>query len=548
MKIILQYKTVVGVCVALAAVFLVSIFLLTAQNSSAQIDIDTCQKEYQTRQFKCIDNLKACSDACDKSSAGNFEAFTSCQEPCNSRRNDCDAAANALYAECLGVGSPGLGLPMVDVTPAPIESPAGQQQPVTQPPAVTAPKTVVPAPVPTPAPAKTPERSDGDRQEIIVGGITYVPALVETEPTKNMFKDFVVVKNPDALLCAGANCTVQVRFFPQINMKNPDPVLCAGASCTVQIRFFPQINAHNLAGTELPIIATNDSPVISLPSGSVKDSPSFIIDVGKLTTDAQAKSEKPELSDEEMSQILQKNIAEILDRNKDVAVETIEISVPEAKSDKQPAFQSVEPQASYITMTYFDSSADAKGNPIVSPSILAVYSGTHLGIKQISDEGARGSGPAIEVSSGKAIFVVGWDAAEEYVAPINFSTKLDNIEVKHKKTAYGVSFDPQTGQKIVELYDGEIEISDKNTGKTLTVLSTTFDSPIKRIEIDASGNIEEQIAIPQSEWPAFVAKHQKSRSGVWLYVFGVAVLGAVTYFVYRKKDILIKMIKREPMQ
>ena len=40
----------------------------------------------------------------------------------------------------------------------------------------------------------------------------------------------------------------------------------------------------------------------------------------------------------------------------------------------------------------------------------------------------------------------------------------------------------------------------------------------------------------------------KSKIGAWLWVLFTAIIGGLGYLAYRKKDILIKMIKREPMQ
>ena len=79
-------------------------------------------------------------------------------------------------------------------------------------------------------------------------------------------------------------------------------------------------------------------------------------------------------------------------------------------------------------------------------------------------------------------------------------------------------------------------------------MSSSYGSPIKRIEVASDGAMVEKIAIPQSEWPAFVAAHQKSRSGVWLYVFGIAILGAAAYLAYHKKDEIMKIIKKQPTQ
>ena len=129
----------------------------------------------------------------------------------------------------------------------------------------------------------------------------------------------------------------------------------------------------------------------------------------------------------------------------------------------------------------------------------------------------------------------------------DFIFLMDNIEVKHSKTSFGLAFDPLNGKKVIELYDGDVEITDWVTRQKLATVTNSFGSPIKRMEIDANGNLKEQIAIPQTEWADFVLKSQEKSSSAWLWILLIAVAGGgVGYLVYRKKDALMKMIKREP--
>ncbi|MBI2035929.1 MAG: hypothetical protein HYT12_04620 [Candidatus Liptonbacteria bacterium] len=553
---------------ALSMIFLASIFLFTEQNSSGQVDIEACQNEYQVRQFKCIDNLKACSDACDKSSAGNFDAFASCQEPCNSRRNDCDAAANALYAECLGVGSQGLGLPEVEVTPAPTENSAGQQQPITQPPAVTAPKTVVPVPAPIPAPAETPARSISDQQgaktaperyesdflpkRVTVNGITYVPALVETKPTKNMFKDPVFVESSNMAkseLCVGASCTIPVKFQGEPKMIKSE--LCVGASCTIPVKF--QMKTADLVVTK-PKLTFNTKD-----AGS-----SFTIDVGKWLVDAKTEKGTLELSDTEASEILQEKLAEILNREQATAVNsvTVEIGSPpimprERLSQSEYNFQQYQLQ---VPLILFQSNRIGP-NPYEVPegffrgSSLAVYPDSKVNLSVAENPHVDIGGPAdspkivAEVNTGSAIYVSGGPAEDILSSMPDFLGAVSGYGVSHKKTAYGIAHDPENGKSVIEIYDGEIEIFDRQTGKVLASLSTVFGADIKRIEIDAGGIMTEKIAIPQSEWVAFVAKTEKGTlSTAWRWGAAILIIGSIGYFVYRKKDAFMKLFKKQPMQ
>lgn len=117
-----------------------------------------------------------------------------------------------------------------------------------------------------------------------------------------------------------------------------------------------------------------------------------------------------------------------------------------------------------------------------------------------------------------------------------------------KGTDYGIAYYPETKQTIVEIYDGAIDVADLNMKKVFTTLSTSYGKQIKSVEVAEDKTNVEKTAIPQSEWPAFVAKQQKIRSGNWLYMLWVGLLGATAYFVYRKKDAILNMIKKQPIQ
>ena len=132
------------------------------------------------------------------------------------------------------------------------------------------------------------------------------------------------------------------------------------------------------------------------------------------------------------------------------------------------------------------------------------------------------------------------------IVPIPVSE--EGIAAFEKNTDYTFAYNSDTRITSVEVYDGSVDLVDINTGTVLATVESQYGSPIARADIAADRMISKKTAIPQSQWPAFVAKHQKGRSGVWLYVFGIAILGAAMYLAHRKKDAIMKIIKKQPTQ
>lgn len=83
---------------------------------------------------------------------------------------------------------------------------------------------------------------------------------------------------------------------------------------------------------------------------------------------------------------------------------------------------------------------------------------------------------------------------------------FQGIEITNQETDFGVAADPITKTTIVEIYDGKIEVESELTKRTL---ETKYGSEIKRIEIEKNSQLEEKIAIPKSQWKAFLADQKK---------------------------------------
>ena len=492
--------------------FLMGLFVFfTVQNANAQTKSD-CFDTRNKESYQCLLRSGECSDACQEKTKkpdgsryfNSGEIYTTCMKKseCSAKSDACDKKTQESYRSCLD-----------DISTKPPE-----QSP------------------------ETPAQSADDQQlpeEIIVDGTTHVPALVGEMPTENMFNDSVFVEGSDmekdrakSELCAGASCTISVKF--QGGSKTAKSEICAGASCTISVKF--QMKTADLVVTQPKLIFNTKD------TGS-----SFTIDVGKWLVDAKTEKGTSELSDTEASGIFQEKLAEILNREQATEVDfvTVEVGSPppvpiERLSQSEYNFQRYQLQNPSILLQL-----DQMGpNPYKVPAGLAVYPGSNVRFSVIANTDSVG-GPKIvaEVSAGNMIYIAGRSSSAS-----DFLSAVSGYGVSHKKTAYGIAHDPESGKSVIEIYDGEIEIFDRQTGKVLASLSTIFGADIKRIEIDADGNMKEKIAIPQSEWSAFVAKHQKNRSGVWLYVFGIAIIGAAAYLAYRNKDEIMKIIKKQPTQ
>lgn len=123
---------------------------------------------------------------------------------------------------------------------------------------------------------------------------------------------------------------------------------------------------------------------------------------------------------------------------------------------------------------------------------------------------------------------------------VTFKTPGDVVVVAGKAD-FGISYDATSDTSIVEIYNGEAKVSNKS-GQAKKI-STVYGSKIKRIEVDKNGTMTEKIAIPQSQWEAFLASQQKKdeANGNILSILGaIAVLsaGGIVLFLYRKGKLI----------
>lgn len=183
-------------------VFFAGAVLFFAQNSGAQVDIEACQSEYSKRRNQCIADDSVCSAPCRELQGGDTDALARCYAPCNQKRVVCDEAAIDEQRKCAGVWpynqGAGSDLPVVDAQPNPADAPAAQPPKTSAQPAATPvvpPEqpagqskrtTSQPSPSPDTQPATTKSSEDPTGQlipqDIIINGVAYEPALVDTAP------------------------------------------------------------------------------------------------------------------------------------------------------------------------------------------------------------------------------------------------------------------------------------------------------------------------------------------------------------------------------
>jgi len=108
-------------------------------------------------------------------------------------------------------------------------------------------------------------------------------------------------------------------------------------------------------------------------------------------------------------------------------------------------------------------------------------------------------------------------------------------------THFGVAYNPDTDVAVYEIYDGTIRVTSEKTGKTV-VLSSSYDKPIKRVEIPKSGEFVYKTATPKDEWQArqkqasSESKEKKTPLAFWaLAVVGFVLAIGVGLIFYRKK-------------
>lgn len=550
-----MFNTKIKIVLIAAVILFVAVIIGGAvlQKTDAQIDIEACQREYSARWSQCISDGNTCSDACGENQ--------DCKLNCNLQRNACEEAAVDQQRRCAHVWpydqSADQDLPVVDIDAQPT-LPIIPTPTVSPPQTTTPPPTVTPKPVEQPPAQTTPLQKSGVDagddsgnlelpptsnlpEEIIVDGTFYSIALVDAS-TKNDFKKMV-----SAVTGPGPEVSITLKS------ESPTVVFTAGRDAGINSNAFVpdpynfMLNTSNLAIVQ-PTIIFNDG---------AEDK--FSIDVGKLMKSLEASN--ADTLEVDTNSFLQKKILEIMEQNPPTKTATFSISKTSAKplfilspaetltqSLPSPSIYSwsetVSTGASFVvypgSLVVLDTDAVNMNAPVMVGG-PAVTSQT----QDFDDKAMSQADVVFEVKNGKMIVVAGWSAEDTLPSVSDFVSALDNVEVRHRKTAYGMAIDPDSGKKIIEIYDGEINVFDRKTGVVLTTLSTEFGKGIKRVEIDKDGVVKRQIAIPQSEWPAFIASQQKKRFGTWMWVLTIIILGAAGYFAYRKKDELVKILKKE---
>lgn len=117
------------------------------------------------------------------------------------------------------------------------------------------------------------------------------------------------------------------------------------------------------------------------------------------------------------------------------------------------------------------------------------------------------------------------------------------VTVTASKADFGIAYDAKSTTSIVEVYNGSVTVTNK-AGQAKK-LSTVYGSQIERIEVNKNGEMTEKIAIPQSQWEAFLASQQKeaeketsvNASPVLIAIIVLGV-GGIVFFLYRKGKLM----------
>src|SRR3989344_5381046 len=116
--------------------------------------------------------------------------------------------------------------------------------------------------------------------------------------------------------------------------------------------------------------------------------------------------------------------------------------------------------------------------------------------------------------------------------------KAGNTTGAPRGTHFGVAYNPDTDAAVYEIYDGTINVTSGKTGKTVA-LSSSYDKPIKRVEIPKSGEFVYKTAIPGDEWQEREAAGDTNNRFSW-YIIGAvaAALFIAIFFVLQRKGIV----------
>jgi len=116
--------------------------------------------------------------------------------------------------------------------------------------------------------------------------------------------------------------------------------------------------------------------------------------------------------------------------------------------------------------------------------------------------------------------------------------KAGNTTGAPRGTHFGVAYNPDTDAAVYEIYDGTINVTSGKTGKTVA-LSSSYDKPIKRVEIPKSGEFVYKTAIPGDEWQEREAAGDTNNRFSWYIIGAVAAALFITiFFVLQRKGIV----------
>lgn len=126
---------------------------------------------------------------------------------------------------------------------------------------------------------------------------------------------------------------------------------------------------------------------------------------------------------------------------------------------------------------------------------------------------------------------------------VTFKTPGD-VTVVADKADFGIGYDTKSNTSIVEVYNGSVKVTNKS-GQSKTI-SGVYGGQINRIEVGKDGVMTEKIAIPQSEWEAFLASSQKKEKEVNIKsnspiipIVVVLGLGGLIFFLHRTGKLIL---------
>ncbi|OHB21783.1 MAG: hypothetical protein A2939_01640 [Parcubacteria group bacterium RIFCSPLOWO2_01_FULL_48_18] len=121
--------------------------------------------------------------------------------------------------------------------------------------------------------------------------------------------------------------------------------------------------------------------------------------------------------------------------------------------------------------------------------------------------------------------------------------RAGNIVTGVRGTHFGAAYDPEADFAVFEIYDGTIRVTSEKTGKTVA-LSSSYDKPIKRVEIGKDGEFVYKTAIPGDEWQkrqeqaGGESEEKKTPLAFWAFaVVGFALAAGVGLVLYRRKSL-----------